>query len=109
VIFYYLLIILMTLTASFASFFIKKSTCKETILSIIKSRYLYLGGFLYVLAAILTIWLLQRMPFSVVVPLGSITYIWTMFIARFFLQEKIGIGKIIGVFLILFGVIFIAL
>jgi drug/metabolite transporter (DMT)-like permease len=98
----------MTLTASFASFFLKKSTKGGTVLSIIKNKYLYTGGFLYVIAALFNIWLLQKLPYSIVVPLGSICYIWTMFIAGIFLKEKIGIGKIIGVMLIISGVICIA-
>jgi len=108
VIIYYLLIISMTLIASFASFSLKKSTNGETILSIIKNKYLYIGGFLYIIAALFNIWILQKLPYSVVVPLGSITYIWTMLIAGIFLKENIGIGKIIGVLLILAGVVCIA-
>jgi len=105
---YYVILIIMSITASFASFFLKKSTTGETVLSIIKNKYLYIGGFLYVIAALFNIWLLQKMPYFVVVPLGSICYIWTMVIAGIFLKEKIGIGKIIGVLLILSGVICIA-
>jgi drug/metabolite transporter (DMT)-like permease len=95
--------------ASFASFFLKKSTTGGTVLSIIKNKFLYAGGFLYVLAALLNIWLLQKLPYSVVVPLGSICFIWTMFIDGIFLKEKIGIAKIVGVILILSGVICIAI
>ena len=98
----------MTMVASFASFFLKKSTYGGKILSIVVNKYLYIGGFLYVLAALFNIWILKRMPYSVVVPLGSICYIWTMLIAGFFLKEKIGLGKIIGVLLILSGVFCIA-
>ena len=105
---YYMLIIVTTLTASFASFFLKKSTNGGTILNIIKNKYVYIGGFLYVMTVLFNIWLLKRMPYSVIVPLGSICYIWTMVIARLFLKEKIGMGKIIGVLLILSGVICIA-
>lgn len=106
---YYFFIIVMTLVASFASFFLKKSTNGGNILSIISNKYLYIGGFLYVVAALFNIWILKRMPYSVVLPLGSICYIWTMLIAGFFLKEKIGLGKIIGVLLILSGVVCIAL
>jgi len=106
---YSLLIIVMTLVASFASFFLKKSTNGGTIVSIILNKYLYIGGFLYVLAALFNIWILKRMLYSVVVPLGGICYIWTMLIVGFFLKEKIGLGKIIGVLLILSGVVCIAM
>jgi len=105
---YYVLILIMTLTASFASLFLKKSTVNRAILSIITNKYLYIGGSLYVLVAFFNIWILKLLPYSVVVPLGSITYIWTMIIAGVFLKEKIGAGKIIGVLLILAGVVCIA-
>lgn len=105
---YYFVLIIMTLTASFASFFLKKSTIGGTVLSIIKNKYLYIGGFLYAIAALFNIWLLQKMTYFVVVPLGSICYIWTMVIAGLFLKERIGMGKIIGVILILSGVVCIA-
>ena len=101
----YFLVILSTITSAFASFSLKKSTGRITLLSIIKNKYLYAGGFLYVIATVFNIWLLQRLPFSVVVPLGSITYIWTMLIAYFLLKEKIGKRKIIGVVFIICGVI----
>ena len=99
----------MTLVAAVASFFLKKSTQGGTILSIIKSKYLYFGGLLYLAGSLFNIWLLKRMPYSVVVPLGSICFIWTMLIAGVFLKEKIGIGKIIGILLIISGVICIAM
>jgi drug/metabolite transporter (DMT)-like permease len=99
----------MTFISSFASFFLKKSTTGETILGIAKNKFLYIGGFLYIIAALLNVWILQKMPYSVVLPLGSICYIWTMFIAIIFLKEKIVKGKIIGLSLIITGVIFLAI
>ena len=106
---YYFILLIMTLMASFASLFLKKSTNGGTILSIIKNKNLYIGGFLYIIAVLFNIWLLKRMSYFVVVPLGSICYIWTMFIAGIFLKEKIGIKKIIGILMILSGVVFITL
>jgi len=106
--FYYLLIIAMTLIASFAGLSLKKSTDGESIISIVKNKYLYIGGFLYVIAALLNVWILKKLPFSAAVPLGSFTYVWTMIIAGLFLKEKIGIGKIIGVLFIIAGVVCIA-
>ena len=99
----------MSLISSFAGFFLKKSTSTKTITDIIKSKFLYIGGFLYVLSALLNVWLLKQLPFSVVVPLGGMVYIWTMFVSGIFLKEKIGLLKITGVLLILSGVICIAI
>jgi drug/metabolite transporter (DMT)-like permease len=96
---------IMTLFAAFASFFLKRSTNGVTILGIIKNKYLYIGVFLYIIATVINIWILKKMLYSVVVPLGSICYIWTIIIAGHFLKEKIGKAKIIGVLLIFSGVI----
>ncbi|MDR0598936.1 MAG: EamA family transporter [Treponema sp.] len=103
-----LVILVMTLAASLASFFLKKSSGGGTVASIIRSGYFYAGGFLYVISALLNIWILKRLPYSVVVPLGGACYIWTMLIAGKFLGEKIGPGKIIGVALIISGVVCVA-
>ena len=102
---YILIFLAMTISASFASFFLKKSTSCFTILSIIFNKYLYIGGLLYIIAASCNIWLLKRLPYSIVVPFGSVNYIWTMFIAGIYLKEKINIRKVIGTLLIVFGVI----
>jgi len=108
-IFIYILIITTTIFSAFASFFIKKSTNNRNIVSIIKNKNLYFGGFLYIFAALLNIYVLKRMPYNIVVCFGSITYIWTMIISRFLLKENINIGKIVGVMLIIIGVICIAI
>ena len=106
---YYVIIIFMTLTAAFANFFLKKSTENKKIISIIQNKYLYFGGLLYIIATFLNIWILKYLPYSVVVPLGSICQVWIMIIAGFFLKEKIGKGKIVGIGLIIFGVVCIAM
>ena len=99
----------MTLIASVASYFLKISTKNISLLSIFTNLFFYLGGILYFAAACINIWLLQKLPYSIVVPLGGIAYIWTMIIACIFLKEKINKNKITGVFLILFGVACIAI
>ncbi|MCL2443026.1 MAG: EamA family transporter [Treponema sp.] len=105
----YALIILSTIFVSFASFFIKLSTGKKTLISIITSKLLYLGFLFYLTANLITIWILKEVDYSIVVPLGCFCFIWSMFLARFFLKEKIGIVKIIGILFILGGVVCIAI
>jgi uncharacterized membrane protein len=46
---------------------------------------------------------LRFMEYSVVLPLTSITYIWTMLVSYLFLKEKITARKIAGVCLIVIG------
>lgn len=106
---YYIILVIMTVMGSFASLFLKKASSKESILMIIKDKNIYIGGILYLLAAILNIYILKYLEYSIVLPLTAITYIWTLIISNKLLKEKISQKKIIGVVAILIGVIFIAL
>ncbi len=104
-----IIIIIMTLMGSFGGFFFKKSTSGSGVLSIIKSKFLYIGGFLYVGSAILNILVLKYMPLSVVLPMTAITYIWSMITSRIILKEKITKFKLIGITSIIIGVAFIGI
>ena len=98
-------IISMGFLASCASFILKKSTSDGlSIKSLILNPYFYLGGGLYVLSALLNLYLLKQLPYSIVVPLGSLTYIWTLGISYRFLGERVTRQKLLGIVLILIGV-----
>ena len=99
----------MTIIASIAGFFFKKSTEKGTVFQVIYSKYFYLGGLLYIICTLINIKMLKVLPYLIVIPLSSITYIWTMIIAYIYLKEKINIWKIIGVIFIFIGVFCIVL
>ena len=102
-------IISMGFLASCASFILKKSTSDGlSIKSLILNPYFYLGGGLYVLSALLNLYLLKQLPYSIVVPLGSLTYIWTLGISYRFLGERVTRQKLLGIVLILIGVSLIA-
>jgi drug/metabolite transporter (DMT)-like permease len=104
----YVIIITGSLIAAVASFCFKKSSGGTGLISILKSKYFYAGGFLYLLGSVTTIWLLQRMPYSVILPMGGICYIWTLLISHKFLGEKINRYKIAGVIFIIIGVLFLS-
>lgn len=99
----------MTMVGSVASFFLKKASGSNSIINLIKNVNIYLGGFLYLLSAFLNIYILKYLDYSVVLPLTSITYIWTLVISYKFLKEKITFKKIIGIILIIVGAIIIAI
>ncbi|MGL4741016.1 MAG: EamA family transporter, partial [Sarcina sp.] len=94
----YLLFPIMTLFGSLGAFYFKKGTETLTgIISLFTNWKIYLGGIFYLTAAILNIVALKYLPYSIVIPITSITYIWTLIIARIALGEKITIKKIIGI------------
>lgn len=104
---YVLLFLLITLMGAFASYFLKKSS--GGVLEIIKSPYFYVGGFLYVIAAVINVYILQFMDYTKVLPLTSLTYVWTLVIARIFLKESIEAKQYLGVLFIVCGALVISL
>lgn len=99
-------IVAMTLLGSLGGFFFKKSTGGATILEIAKSKYVYIGVVFYLAGAVANILVLKHLPYSVVYPMSSITYVWTMILSRLVLKEKFTKQKLIGITAILVGAFF---
>lgn len=102
---FFIILIIMTMIGSVASLFLKKASGADGILALIMNVNLYIGGFLYLASAVLNIWILRYLDYSVVLPLTSLTYIWTMVLSYLILKEKISTEKICGVILILVGAV----
>ena len=101
------MILVMTLSGSMGAFFLKKGINKMqvfTVIGLLKIPELYAGGILYVVGAVTNIFLLKKMPYTVVYPITSLTYIWSMVISALFLKERITINKIVAVGFIVMGV-----
>ncbi len=86
------------------AFYLKKATSTaDSTKALIFNKYLYLGGILYFLSGLLNIFVLKYLPYTTVLPLTSITYIWTLILANRFYGESITKNKIIGICLIIIG------
>lgn len=105
---YYSSLIIMTMIGSIASLFLKKSSGFKDIKEALKNRNLYIGGFLYGTSAIINVWILRFIDYSIVLPLTSITYVWTIFLSKKYLNEIITKRKVIGIGFIMIGAIFIS-
>lgn len=103
----YLLLLVMTYLGAQASVFFKKLAGMSNIFGILASPYLYLGGGLYLIAALLNIYVLSLMEYSKVLPLTSLTYGWTMLLSYLVFKEKINIQKIVGLLFVIAGAIMI--
>jgi drug/metabolite transporter (DMT)-like permease len=97
----------MTILGSAGSLFFKLASQSRTIRALLTNGYLYIGACLYFLSAIMNIYILRFLAYSTVLPMTSLTYVWTMLLSRILLKEKIGIKKIIGVLGILIGALLI--
>lgn len=99
----------MTLLGSAASLFLKKASSSDGIVGTLKNINLYIGGALYLASAVVNIIVLKKMDYSIVLPLTSITYIWTMVLSYIILKETITKKKLGGVFLILIGAVCVSI
>lgn len=106
---YFAALLLMTMLGSSASLFLKRAAGFDSLLELLKNNNLYLGCFLYLASAVLNIWILRFLDYSVVLPLTSLTYIWTMILAYLILKERITPKKIGGVILILVGAVCVSI
>lgn len=105
----YLLLIIMTILGAIASYFLKNAAVHDNLLSTFKDKYLYFGGILYFISALMNIFILKFLDYSIVFPLTSLTYIWTLVISWEFLSETINKQKICGICLVVFGAILVSI
>ncbi len=103
-----LMVLSMTLMGAAASVFFKRASGSDGFLKMLLNVNLYIGGFLYLAAAVVNILVLRVLDYSVVMPVSSITYIWTMLLSYMILKETITKKKILGVLCIVIGAVFVA-
>ena len=101
-----LLTVLMTILGAFGSLCLKKGAAgNRGLLSLAFNPWFDCGGVLYFVSALLDIWLLKHLPYVVVLPLSSLTYVWSMLLARAAFGDRITGMKILGLVLIGVGVV----
>ncbi|MFQ3545398.1 EamA family transporter [Halobacillus rhizosphaerae] len=98
-----LVVLLFTLLGAIGGYFFKKATSHGIALNRYFITQLFIGGCFYGTGAILNIITLHYLPYTIVFPLTSITYIWTMVLSYFLLKEVITVKKVIGVLFIISG------
>ena len=69
---------------------------------------LVLALFLYIIGMVIYMFMLKHYELSVIYPLTSISYVFTMLLAMFFLGEAIPVIRWAGVFFVMLGVGMIA-
>ncbi len=95
--------------SSLAALFLKTASGnnKNIIQLIFFDVHFYLGGLLYFGASLGTIIALKYLAYSTVYFFSAFTYIWSVILAKIFLQEKISFNKVTAIGLILIGILFI--
>ena len=107
---YLLIVVLMTMLGALGAYFFKLGSARmKGLFSLFKIKDIYIGVFFYVSAALLNVYVLIYLPYSIVLPFTAISYIWSTFIASLFLKEKITSHKVIGLCLIVFGAVLLGI
>lgn len=102
---YLLCVLLMTLCGSLGALFFKRGAADMTGLrAMLTSPRLWAGGCFYLAGAGLNILLLRVLPYSVVYPLTSLTYVWSLVLSALILRERVSAGKLLGVGAVCLGV-----
>ena len=97
-------VLLMTLLGSLGALFFKRGADTVTGLrSLLFSPQLWLGGCCYLAGAALNIGLLRLHDYSVIYPLTSLTYVWSLALSAAFLRERVTARKLLGVAAVCLG------
>ncbi len=100
-----LIILSMTLFGAVGSLFLKRAADSMTsVFSLAVNPNFYIGVVLFCLGAVINIIGLRYVPYSILFPIKSLSYVWTIIIAKIFLKEKLTKYKIAGVAFLLLGV-----
>lgn len=99
----YALLIVMTMLGAVASLSLKKACGTPGVMAIAKSGFFYVGGFLYFGSAIINIYLLKFLDYSVVLPFTSLTYVWSTILSALVFEEKISKQQIFGLICLICG------
>ncbi|NHM33950.1 EamA family transporter [Neobacillus terrae] len=68
------------------------------------SPFIFLGFVLYILATVIWMYLLSKLPLSFLYPLQSVAYVLALFVGLFLFKEQIPITRWVGTAVILAGV-----
>jgi drug/metabolite transporter (DMT)-like permease len=91
-------LIIMTLLGSLGGVLFKLHSVRR------KQLYLFFGALSYGFGALLNIYLLRSLPYTVVMPANALTFLWTLLFAKWFFRERIGATKIAGIICIGAGI-----
>lgn len=73
-------------------------------IAVIFSPLVFAGVVLYAIATVIYVYLLSKLPFSLLYPLQSFAYVIGVLVAAFFFHEYVTIWRWMGVLVIIFGV-----
>lgn len=104
-------VIFMTLFGSLGAVCLKKTDLANggRMVSLLKDKWTYIAGVFYIGCIILNIYVLRRLDYSIVLPLTSLTYVWTIVLSKLIFNETISLFKLLAIVLIVSGTVLVVL
>lgn len=104
---YYVFGVMVAFFASLGQIMLKKASLdsRSNNLSIITNAHLLYGVFYFILSALLSIYSMRRIQFSIFFSLTAFNYIFIISLSKMLLKEKLDVYKIAGCIIILFGIL----
>jgi drug/metabolite transporter (DMT)-like permease len=101
-----LLILTSSLIGSFGAVFLKLGAehMKGSLRSFVRNYWLAIGVCLYLLSSVFFVMGVAQGELTILYPMVSLGYIWTIIWARLFFREPFTMSKIAGLVMIIFGV-----
>jgi len=99
-----LLVVLCSPLAAYGAILLKKASSTLQLKTFYKNKNLILGILFYGIATLMYFIALMNGQLSVLYPLISLTYVWTVLFSEKFLNERMNKLKWLGIILILLGV-----
>jgi len=89
-------------------FYVKELNMAGNLMRYIGSGYIWAGLMAYISATIIFMYLLSKYELSLVMPISSISFVFSMLAGIYFFQETVNIYRWAGVAAIIFGVFLIS-
>ena len=101
------LVLLCTLLTTSAQIFLKRGA--DNLPLIFFNNSLFIGVILYSIGAAVLIMAFKGGEVTVIYPIFASSYIWVSLLSAYLFSEPLGLLKIAGIFIVIFGITFIAI
>jgi len=101
-----ILILVSSVFGAFSTLYFKKGAAAKIS---IKNKKLVVAVILAAFSFVFYLYALKQAPLTFIYLTASVSYIWTVLLAKFILKEKFNASKIIGILLIFVGIIVLQL
>ncbi len=88
-------------------FYVPEQTAVGNVLRILSSPFILAGFASYILATAFFMFLVSKYDISLIVPVSSVSFVFSLAAGFFIFDEPISPTRVVGVFIIIFGILMV--